>query len=380
MFHIFKWLFALTFLLFISPLTARSADNRPLLTDNETGEPLVVASISDKNGNVIALTGNDGTIPELPANSFPVTFSYIGYTPLEVSSLNGENVGLTPAPFGLSEVVVSPGGRPLMHIRGYMREFSSLFGQKDTFNLYIESEVDFLIPVAKTKNKGWRSPRILASKAYERHTNADGLDSVSSQPNQLSFLASSLTIFPSGDSYLLKIPDKIAAATGMASETVVSEHKDKMDWQRNGSVIRLIRDPMNRYENHVCSPNALKLLGATTDFTEMLGSYVFIKNDTTAEISPADLSQISLSLKMTGKGKIYKWAFNLQPPLGIQHYFEVYLTDKEYLTEEEAKNIKKNPPAVAPSEIVAPAQAPVLHSGIQKMVERIELQNRKFNH
>ena len=58
---------------------AKTAESRPLLVDKETGEPLILASITDRNGTMIALTGNDGVIPELPTNAFPVTFSYLGY-------------------------------------------------------------------------------------------------------------------------------------------------------------------------------------------------------------------------------------------------------------------------------------------------------------
>lgn len=352
---------------------AKIAENRTLLIDKETEEPLVLASIIDRNGTIIALTGNDGTIPDLPTNAFPVTFSYMGYSPLEVHAVTNGNIGLTPKTFELSEVVISPGIRPLLHITGYMREYTSSFGSKDSLTIYKEAIVDFLIPIAKTKNKGWQKPRILASNTYQRHTDAKGLDSVSNNTDNIYLMASHLNVFPSSTSSMLNLPKKIANASGVASETVYTKKNAKMDWQRNGDVIRLNHDGLTQFPNHIYTPNALKVIGATTDFTEVLTSYIFITNEGESAITPADLCQISLSLKMTGRGKAYKWAFDSQTPLDMRSYIEIYITDREYVSEEEGKKLKKNPPVVG-SKIRAPKEATALHPGIQKIIKRVKTQ------
>ena len=140
-----------------------------------------------------------------------------------------------------------------------------------------------------------------------------------------------------------------------------------MDWQKNGNVIRMNHDIMTQYPNHVYTPNALKVIGATTDFTEALSSYVFINSDGENTITPADLSQISLSLKMTGRGKAYKWAFNTQTPLDMRSYIEIYITDREYVSEEEGKNLKNNPPVIK-SGISTPKGVVEPHPGIQLLI------------
>ncbi len=354
---------------------AKTAESRPLLVDKETGEPLVLASITDRNGTMIALTGNDGVIPELPANAFPVTFSYLGYVPLEIDSVNSENIRMVPKTLDLSEIIVSPGMRPLLHITGYMREYVSSFGSKDSLTIYKEAIVDFLIPIDKTKIKGWQKPRILTSNTYSRHTNADGLDSVSRYADEIFLMSYNLNVFPTSTSNVLNLPEKIANTSGIASETVFTKKKTKMDWQKNGNVIRMNHDIMTQYPNHVYTPNALKVIGATTDFTEALSSYVFINSDGENAITPADLSQISLSLKMTGRGKAYKWAFNTQTPLDMRSYIEIYITDREYVSEEEAKELKKNPPVIN-SGISTPKGVAAPHSGIQKIVKRVKAQGK----
>lgn len=359
-------------LLFFAVLlsAAKPADTPSRLVDKNSGEAITLASITDRNGTMIAQTGNDGSIPEIQATAFPVTFSLIGYEPLEVDSLGGGDIALEPLTLQLSEVVVSPGEAPLMYITAYMREYASSFGSKDSLTIYEEGIVDFLIPVEKTKVKGWRKPRILASKQYQRHTDSAGLDEVSNQADDIFLMASNLNIFPSSEGSALNMPEKIASASGTTTETVFTKNNTKMDWQRNGDIIRLSHDIMTRYENHVYSPTAFKLLGATVDITESVGSYVFICGDGERTITPADLCQLSLSLKLTGRGKMFKWGFDSKSPVDIRNYIEIYVIDRAYVTEKEGKELKKNPPSV-PAGIVAPKGTAPLHPGVERIVERV---------
>lgn len=57
-----------TFLL--STVLTAMGNTKIHLVDNNTGELLVLASILDKEGKVVALTGTDGEIPELSPKVF----------------------------------------------------------------------------------------------------------------------------------------------------------------------------------------------------------------------------------------------------------------------------------------------------------------------
>lgn len=50
---------------------------------------------------------------------------------------------------------------------------------------------------------------------------------------------------------------------------------------------------------------------------------------------------------------------------------EVYLTEREYLTDAEGKAIKKEAPVYRTSDVKAPADATPLHPGIAHLVERV---------
>lgn len=341
------------------------------LVDGKSGERLVLASILDKKGNVVALTDADGAIPVLSSASFPVTFTYIGYEPLELKRLPDKDVPLDRKEIELSEITVTPGSRPLLHLTGYLREYASSFGSSDSLTIYREAVADFLIPVEKTKVKGWRSPRILADNRYMRQTDSKGLDSVSDRVDDLFLWASMTDIFPASG-YWMTLPEQLAKGSESASATVIDKDKVRHDWLKRGDVTRVNIDVMTKFDGHVYSPAVLKVLGATTDFTEMTGSYVFIDGNGDGRLSPSELSRVCRSLKMTGRGKLWKWAGDSKTPMDMRSYIEIYVTDGEYLTEAEAKELKKNPPFVDSALIEAPAEAPALHSGVRTIVDRIK--------
>lgn len=363
-----------TFLL--STVLTAMGNTKIHLVDNNTGELLVLASILDKEGKVVALTGTDGEIPELSPKSFPVTFTYIGYEPLEITKLLDNDIALAPKALELSEVIVTPGNHPLLHLTGYMREYASSFGSADSLTIYHEGIVDFLIPIEDTKIKGWKKPRILAENNYMRHTDSKGVDSVSNKVDDLYLWASYATIFPSSKN-LIKLPSDLIGVSGSVSKAVENKDKSRTNWQKNGDMIRLNHDVMTRYKNHTYSPSVFKLLGATIDITEATGSYVFKNSDGDNQLRPWELCQISRSMKMTGRGKMWKWAADSKAPVDMNSYIEIYVTDMEYLTEAEAKDLKKNPPAISRDQIVAPAGAPALHPGIQNIVNRVKSMHRQ---
>lgn len=361
-----------TVCLLLSVITAQGAGvHKSYLIDSQTGDSLVLASILDRNGNLVALTENDGAIPDLLPTSFPITFSYMGYESREIATIPTSDVALTPKMYELSEVVIKPGTHPLLYVTAYMREYGTSFGSSDSVTIYNESIVDFMIPVGKTKNKGWRKPRTLAENTYMRHTNSNGLDSVSDKIDDMYLLAAKSHIYPSAKSAVMTLPPNIATTSGQASRTIFTKDSTKIDWLRNGNVIKVNYDVMTRYKNHVYTPNALKLLGATMDITEAMDNYTFVKEDNYNKLSPADVRQISRSMKMIGRGKVWRWSLGTKNPIDMRYYAEIYVLNREYVTEAEAKELKKETPVVSAERIVAPNGTPDLHPGIQSIVNRI---------
>lgn len=336
------------------------------LVDAETKAPLPLASITDRSGNVVGMTDKTGEIPELQKDRYPITFNYMGYASLQVPKPVEYDVMMIQQNYELPEIVIIPGERPLLYLMGYMREVTSILSTSDSVTVFKESIVDFLVPVDKSKVKGWNKARELASKTYVRMSNSSGLDSVSNNHEyEYMLLGNSHSLIPSSS----KVPNKIRN-TDVACDTIMGKYYPKIIWWKNGDETRWYGDALANEKNHVTSPWALKLLGLTTDFSEISINYVFNTPDGDF-INPTDLKQVSMTIDMLAKGKLFKKTFDSSSPLNVRTYVELYLTDREFLSDEDGKRLKKEVPLIEPAYILAPANANPLHPAIQRTVERV---------
>lgn len=338
------------------------------LVDNATRSPLPMASITDCRGNVVGMTNQEGVIPSISADRFPVTFSYIGYRSLELRQPVTDDVGMTPLVYELSDVVVRPQDRPMLHVTAYVREVSSLFGSSDSVTVFAERIVDYMLPVGKTRFKGWVFPRKLATKAYTRMTNAEGRDSVCRGVEGDAMLWSNTAAVLFSSFYFpasMNNSDVVSAV-----DTVMGKYAPKFIWQKSGGVVRCFADALADSKEHVFSPKFFKLLGFTTDITDMTRNYVFHVGG--GNLSLTDMTSMSISMDMRLRGKMYKKFANSSEPIIDKSYIEVYFTDYEYLSVEEAKKLKKERPVVSEADVIAPPGVPELHPGVRQIVERVE--------
>lgn len=336
------------------------------LVDAETKASLPLASITDRSGNVVGMTDKSGVIPDLQKDRYPITFNYMGYASLQILKPIEDDVKMVQQNYELPEIVIIPGSRPLLHLTGYMREVTSVLSSSDSVTIFKESVVDFLVPVEKTKVKGWNKARELASKAYVRMSNSSGLDSVSTN-HEYEFMlwGNRKSLIPSA----AKIPEKFKEAE-MACDTVPGKYYPKIIRWKNRDVTRWHGDALANEKNHIITPWALKLFGLTTDVTEISENYVFDTPDGDY-IRPTDLRQVSITIDMLAKGKLFKKTFDSSSPVNVRTYMELYLTDREFLSEEEGKSLKKETPTIEASDILAPTNATPLHPAIIRTVERV---------
>lgn len=357
---------SLSIILLLTILMGAFDANAFRLVDADTKAPLPLASITDRSGNVVGMTDKSGVIPDLQKDRYPITFNYMGYASLQILKPAEDDVNMIQQDYELPEIVVIPGSRPLLHLTGYMREITSVLSSSDSVTIFKESVVDFLVPVEKTKVKGWNKARELASKTYVRMSNASGLDSISTN-HEYEFMlwGNRKSLIPSG----AKIPAKIKG-TDVACDTIMGKYYPKIIWWKNGDITRWYGDALANEKNHVTTPWALKLFGLTTDVSEISENYVFDTPDGNV-IRPTDLRQVSVTINMLAKGKLFKMALDSSSPINVRTYMELYLTDREFLSEEEGKKLKKEVPVIKPSDILAPANANPLHQAIIRTVERV---------
>ena len=85
------------------------------------------------------------------ASAYPLTISSMGYAPASVGSLSLDTVVLRGTEYELPEVLVESKKHQVLHMIGYVREYSTLTTYSDTVMLFREKTVDFMVPVGREK-------------------------------------------------------------------------------------------------------------------------------------------------------------------------------------------------------------------------------------
>ena len=325
-------------LLLITILLAVFWINAGKVVDINSKMGLTLASIFDHKGNVIAMSFDDGTIPEIDSTAYPITIRYLGYELLTIDSPIGYNdIALQPIAIELPEFVVSNTDRPILHLVAYMREFASTTGSTDTISVFRESMVDFMIPMKKVKKfKGWKMPRYLAYDTYSHVLSTGGIDSVDTNADYVILFPGFINI----NFDHIDIPKSFNDSSMFQTDTVMGKYYPEGILTKSPYGITCNYDALANQKNHKMSPLALKLLGITADFTDLRYNYHFIPKST-YKLYPTNLYQYSFSLNAIGKGKLYKKAFNSDKPVTFRSYIEVYITERKYLSIERGYSIRK---------------------------------------
>lgn len=329
-----------------------------------TGDPLARASVFAANGSIAGVCGDDGSIPDFPASHYPLTIRYVGFEPAVIATPATTDVTMRPVSYDLPELVIDNKSRNVLHLIGYMREYSTMATTRDTSLLYSEKVVDFMIPREKVKKlKGWTSPRVLARRDYVLYTNAEGLDSVGREVDDTFSLSDLVDIIKDR----ITVPDSLLDGSARAA-TVAGKYTPRMEWRRVGADYTLDIDALGDKKDHRWSPNILKLFGLTTDFSEFYTTYLF--NDLSGgTISAENVSRATFGIKAYCRGKMFRWATGSKEPFNLNSYYEFYVTDRQYLTPEEAIEWKNNPPTRL--EIAAPEGVMPPDAATMRLMERV---------
>lgn len=266
----------------------------------------------------------------------------------------------------LPEVFVYPEDRPVLHLNGYIREYSTLTSWSDTVFLYREKMVDFMLPSRKIRNfQGWDKPRLLASKSYYRFTNCHGLDSVSDNFG---------THFSWSD--WMELPGPVAMAEKLRSQTsgtdtvrdrfAVSRIWEKQD--ENASVnINLLADTLNQ----AWLPSFSHSYINRVDFDKVNVGFSYEDADTDV-LTPEQLTGCTMHIKSQGRGYDLSRTFRTLGPVQVETKAELYFTDKQYITLKEARKLAKKQPQLTAQDIVAPPQAGRPSESISQLMAKVD--------
>lgn len=232
----------------------------------------------------------------------------------------------------LPEVVVESRGKKVLHILAYVREYSTLTTYTDTVFLFREKMVDFMVPGRhRNRFRGWRYPRILKSRSYYRFTDSHGLDSVSDECRHHFTWSDWVGVLPE-----MEIPEHISV-NKIATDTVMGSYSPGEIWSRNGDRVSVSVNVLADKTERKWAPNlAAFFRNKNIDF-EKFSLTVDYENVNGNRLIPLDLNGYRFEIESVGRGR-GMFRFNRAG----ESYFvstssEVYILDKEYITEKEAR-------------------------------------------
>ena len=314
-----------------------------VVKDAATGQPLAKASVFDKEGVFIAVADNEGRVPEsVSPESYPLNIRYVGYMPVTVTSPEIGVVAMEESTYTLPEVVIDDVSRNILYLQVYVREYHTLDNSKDTVAKFIEQITDYAIPVGKAKYKGWKKPRLLAGEEYSYRKMDRKKASVDTFVYKEQDRKSFTTNFDITQKF--KLPEPVLSGE-MTEYVKDGKYSVSERWSQTGDSYIYEDDALADYKDHAYQPAILKMMGASAAQTMDESRYRFEKG-VKKGVGVENLIEASTNFNIILKGKLFKKVTEQNEDTNTSFYSEMFVIDRAYLTAEEAKELKKDPPYV----------------------------------
>ena len=327
--------------------------------------PVSAASVFDASGNMVGFTTADGILSDVQPQAYPITLRCMGYEQLTIGEPGDKTWEMMPLFYELDELVVSQEKRTVMKQTFYVREYISLLANTDTVAILVERMANSFVPISKdAKFRGSSSLNILNSCMYARYK-VMGKDSVAVDKDPE---------IPSMLSVMRLVEDEVEAPEHFkveGSQAKPYEKKSKSGasllYRQNSQSFTLVKDALAGKKEHSVSPWVLKLLGLSMNIQQLYTTQAYVVNEQ-GIYKPEDLIEAGLVMEAEGKGKILKKLFETGQPAVIRIMVELYIVDRDYYSNEEAKEEYRNNSAKIRFKI--PDMVPSLNGATKKMVER----------
>ncbi|MDE5554763.1 MAG: hypothetical protein K2J10_06225, partial [Muribaculaceae bacterium] len=301
-----------------------------VVADSVSHSPLSYASVFNKNGKLIGQCERNGEIPYFTLSEYPLTIRCMGYCEQIVHRNNSDTIFMQEKVTALPEIIVESRNRKILHMLAYVREYSTLTSFTDTIFMFREKTVDFMMPQDIQSTKGWRKPRVLASKSYFQFTDTHGTDSVSDACDYHFSWSDWIGILPSID-----IPTKLSNKN-IGSDTIYGKYSPTEIWIRGNDKLKIDIDVLADNMSRKWVPSLSSFFNDDIDF-DMFKMHFNYDDNGSETIMPVDLSGYSFIIESTGRGHDMFMFNNNSPSYFVRTYAEVYIVDKSFIKASELK-------------------------------------------
>lgn len=327
------WILAISYFGLASGASAKNA----VVVDAVSGEPLSGVSVFNRKGDIVGVSSSRGLLPYIAPDDYPLTVRCLGYTDVTGITVRDSVISLEEFPYELFEVVVAPEKRQVLHVLAFAREYSTLCTYSDTVTLFREKWIDYMLPTPSVKNfKGWLTPRTLTTKSYYQFRNNNGLDSVSDRFNQHFSWSDWIGLLDR-----VRLPEKLASDDSVAIDTVFGKYRPTQIWSRKGEDVTLRVNVLSDTLSRSLIPGLSSFFNRDdTDFEKLMVDYMFA--DVTSDMLFANnISRISANIESRGRGRNMFMFNKALEPFFVTTYIEIFIVDKEYMSEKEARKCEK---------------------------------------
>lgn len=350
-----------------------NAEAQIRIVDANDGSPIAAASLFDNKNNMVGFTWSDGVISNVPETAYPLNVRCMGYEPITIDTPKEQTWRMNTMSYGLDEIVIEPVQRNIMKQTFYAREYFSMIVDKDTISFFHERMAQRFISTSKdSKFKGDTNIDILNSRSYTYQNinkeNSNLNDAVLELPSLLEIVFL--------DDETLYAPESfIKSSTETKYHQEKGKHGVAVVMRQNKNTFSCMNDALADKKEHSWNPAVLKLIGLNLDVTQLYQSQGYRINEE-GVYEPKDLNEAVLVMDAAGKGRVFRKLFKTDQTVSIRIMVELYVTDREYLSIEEAKEEQKNPPTTIP--FVVPTSAPPLNAFTLQMVKQTNAQSDRL--
>ena len=353
------------FLILLSVLRMAGELSFVVVADATTHSHLPFASVFNRDGKAICISDRHGRFPLPEHKDYPLTIRYIGFDDEKVINAASDTIFLHENTTNLPEVVVDSRKHKLLHVLAYVREYSTLTTYSDTIFLFREKMVDYMLPLeARVKFKGWSTPRTLTSKSYYRFTDDNGLDSVSNLCNNHFSWSDWVGLAPT-----ISLPHRLVYAD-IASDTLHGKYSPYEIWDKHFDKVTVNVDVLADTASRKWVPGFGGFFRKAIDYDyfKITFRYDNIDGET---LSPADMIGCSYRVESNGRGRDMFRFNHPEEPFFVTTQADVYILDKEYVTEKDARKWADRKFDINDVGLFEPNDAPQLSPDILAIIDRV---------
>lgn len=339
--------------------------NKTVIVDASTRRPLPYASIYNQNGAVIGVSNDEGLLPTIPKECYPVSVRYIGFNDALIKYAGADTVFMYESVSELPEIVVESKKNRVLHVIALVREYSTLTTYSDTVFMFREKIVDYMFPSnRKMRFKGWSTPRLLKCRSYYRFTDGSGLDSVSDMCQHHFSWSDWVGVAPKSTLPLrLKSHD-------IARDTLYGKYSPAIIWQKNNYDISVEINVLADTTTRKWVPNLSVFFRDDLEFEQIKVTYNY--SDVIGDVlSGLDLNGYTFSIKSRGRGH-EMFRFNrLNEPFFVSTDADIIILDKEFIKARDARKWENRKFKIDADHLYESIGIPPLEEPIQNLVNRV---------